>query len=106
MPHLHLPAEHSDADLVLATTLADVVGSEELYVAWTHETGGGAIPEIEALVRERRPAGNPLGELFAALRAGARALWRGIVEGSTASPRTPIPPTVHGRPHAAGEPSS
>jgi hypothetical protein len=105
MPHLHLPAEHSDADLVLATTLAEVVGSEDLYVAWTHDAGGGAIPEIDALVRERRAAGGPLAELFAALRAGALTLWRGIVEGSSASSRTPIPPTVHGLPHTA-EPSS
>ena len=104
MPHLHLPAEHSDADLVLATSVAEVVGSDDLYVAWTHEAGSGAIPEIEAIVRERRP--NPLAELFAALRSGARTLWRGIVEGSPASERTPIPPTVHGRPYAAGEPSS
>jgi hypothetical protein len=106
MPHLHLPAEHSDADLVLATTLADVVGSEDLYVAWTHDAGGGAIPEVEALIRERHAPVNPVAELWAALRAGARTLWRGIVEGSASSSRTPIPPTVHGRPHAAGEPSA
>jgi hypothetical protein len=104
MPYLHLPAEHSDADLVLATSVAAVVGSDDLYVAWTHAAGSGAVPEIEAMVRERRP--NPLAELFAAVRAGARTLWRGLVEGSPAAERTPIPATVHGRSQAAGEPSA
>ena len=32
MPHLHLPIEHTDADLVLAANLAEIVGSEDLYV--------------------------------------------------------------------------
>ena len=48
MPHLHLPIDHTDADLVLAANLAEIVGSEDLYVAWSYETGPGAIPEIEA----------------------------------------------------------
>ena len=52
MPHLHLPVEHTDADLVLAANLAEIVGSEDLYVAWCHETGPGAVPEVEAEVRE------------------------------------------------------
>ena len=54
MPHLHLPIDHTDADLVLAANLAEIVGSEDLYVAWTHEAGAGAVPEVEAEVREER----------------------------------------------------
>ena len=56
MPHLHLPIDHTDADLVLAANLAEIVGSEDLYVAWSHETGPGAIPEVEAVLREERDA--------------------------------------------------
>ena len=60
MPHLHLPADHTDADLVLAANLAEIVGSEDLYVVWSHETGPGAIPEVEAELREERRAGRVL----------------------------------------------
>ena len=49
----YLPAGHTD--LVLAANLAEIVGSEDLYVAWSHETGPGAIPEIEAVLVEARP---------------------------------------------------
>ena len=105
MPHLHLPAEHSDADLVLAANVAELVGSDDLYVAWTHATGAGAIPEIEAVVRERTSV-HPVAELFAALRDGARAVWRGLIEGSAAASRLPPPPAVQRRPRAAGEPSA
>ena len=74
MPHLHLPAEHSDADLVLAATLVSAVDSDELYVAWTHDAGAGAIPEIEALVRdERTPL--PLAPLLAGALAALVAAW-------------------------------
>jgi hypothetical protein len=74
MPHLHLPADHTEADLVLAANLAEVVGSEELYVAWSHESGSGAVPEVAAVVREQRPS-SPLGEVVAALAA----FWRGLM---------------------------
>ena len=50
MPHLHLPVDHTEADIVLAVNLADIVGSEDLYVAWSHESGPGAIPEVEAVM--------------------------------------------------------
>jgi hypothetical protein len=77
MPHLHLPIDHTDADLVLAANLAEIVGSEDLYVAWSHETGPGAIPEVEAVVREERPM-SALGEFVAALGAAAAAFWRAL----------------------------
>jgi hypothetical protein len=74
MPHLHLPIDHTDADLVLAANLAEVVGSEDLYVAWTHESGPGAIPEVEAVVREERAV-----SFFGAVRAGVVAFWRALL---------------------------
>jgi hypothetical protein len=78
MPHLHLPVDHTDADLVLAANLAEIVGSEDLYVAWSHETGPGAIPEVEAVLVEARPL-NPFGEFFSALVAGFAGMWRALL---------------------------
>ena len=74
MPHLHLPIDHTEADLVLAADLAEVVGSENLYVAWSHEAGPGVIPEVEALVREERPM-SLLSEFMAAMGAACTAFW-------------------------------
>ena len=78
MPHLHLPADHTDADLVLAANLADIVGSEDLYVAWSHEAGPGAIPEVEAVLREHHEMSR-LAEFFAAVGAGVSAFWRALL---------------------------
>jgi hypothetical protein len=78
MPHLHLPIDHTDADLVLAANLAEVVGSEDLYVAWSHESGPGAIPEVAAELREERLS-SPLVEVVTALAAACAAFWRALV---------------------------
>ena len=51
MPHLYLPSEHTDADLILAADVAAAVSSADLYVTWTHDAGPGT-PEVEAVVRE------------------------------------------------------
>jgi hypothetical protein len=82
MPHLHMPIDHTDADLALAANVADVVGSADLYVAWSHETGAGAVPEVEAVLREEGPV-RPFGSLF----AGIAALWHALT-------RRPPRPTV------------
>jgi hypothetical protein len=74
MPHLHLPIEHTDADLVLAANLAELVGSEDLYVAWSHD-GGAGIPEVDAVLIEHRPL-SPFAEFFAALGAGFAGMFR------------------------------
>ena len=76
MPHLHLPVDHTDADLVLAANLADVVGSEDLFVAWTQATGAG-VPEIEAVISDERPA-SPFAELIASVATGCVAFWRAL----------------------------
>ena len=78
MPHLHLPIDHTEADLVLAANLAEVVGSEDLYVAWSHEAGAGVIPEVQALVREDHPV-SLLGEFMTAMSAACAAFWRAFL---------------------------
>jgi hypothetical protein len=88
MPHLHLPAYHSDADLALAADLAAVVGSEDLYVAWTHDGGAGAVPEVEAEVREQRPSF--LAWLFAGVLASVTAAWQSL----THAPAAPVAATT------------
>jgi hypothetical protein len=78
MPHLFLPSEHTDADLVLAADVAAAVESADLYVSWTHEAGPGGAPEVEAVVRDSDavPVANPFAELFVAMMAGVVALWK------------------------------
>ena len=85
MPHLHLPADHSDADLVLAANVAAIVGSEDLYVAWTHGSGAGGIPEVQALVHDHRPSA--FGMLVSAIAARVRAVWQDL----TQPPLAPTP---------------
>ena len=75
MPHLHLPIDHTDADLVLAANVADLVGSSDLYVTWSHMSGPGAVPEVEAVVREERPVGRSAG-VFAGVAAFFHAITR------------------------------
>jgi hypothetical protein len=101
MPHLHLPIDHTDADLVLAANLAEVVGSEDLYVAWSHESGAGAVPEVEAVLVEAEAA-RP--GILATLAAGFSAFWRTITgrhPGTAVTQAHAAGPARHG----AGEPS-
>jgi hypothetical protein len=106
MPHLHLPAAHSDTDLALAVDVAAAVGSRDLYVAWSHAEGPGLAPEIEALVCEERPPAGLTG-MWAALAEGLAALWALFVRGpvpdaADAAPRK----RAAARARAAGEPSA
>ena len=75
MPHLHLPEDHTDADLILAGQIAASVGSGELYIAWTHAGGPGAQPSIGAQLREPLSAG---AELVGVLLDCVAELWRAI----------------------------
>ena len=100
MPHLHLPADHTDADLVLAANLAEIVGSEDLYVAWSFEAGPGAIPEVEAVVRDE-DAMSAFAEFFAAVGAGVAAFWRALLgKPSHAAVHEDAPPPPVARPYA------
>jgi hypothetical protein len=76
MPHLHLPADHTDTDVALAARVAERVGSADLYVAWSHEHGQAA-PEVEAVTGAERPR-SPFAELAVALAAAFAALWRAV----------------------------
>ncbi len=88
MPQLYLPADHTEADLVLAGQIAELVASAELYVAWTPERGQAA-PAIPAMLRDPVPTAR--GTLALVVQA-ARELWAAL-RGRDASPalaRRPI----------------
>ena len=94
MPTLHLPAAHTDTDVALATEVAHVVGSCELYVTWTHGEGPGLPPEIETITEDEyasRPAITPFGELVVAMAQGISALWNAIVRPQAAREELPAP---------------
>jgi hypothetical protein len=95
MPHLHLPIDHTDADLVLAANLAEIVGSEDLYVAWSHDHGPGAVPEVDAILRQEPPRGR--------VRRLLGTIWRALFARPAA--RT-APPAASPRRRTAGEPSA
>ena len=108
MPTLHLPAAHTDTDVALATEVAHVVGSYELYVTWTHGEGPGLPPEIECDTfseQEPHPAITPLGELLVAMAQGISALWQAIVHPQAAREALPAPREERRRSQRpAGEP--
>jgi hypothetical protein len=85
MPHLHLPAAHSDTDLALAADVAAAVGSRDLYVVWSHAEGAGLAPEVDAVLREDDGA-SPFTDLVAAIFQGIGALWRAILQGPAPGP--------------------
>ena len=91
MPTLHLPAAHTDTDVALATEVAQVVGSYELYVTWTHGEGPGLPPEIETFTDEasRQGAITPFAELVVAMAQGLSALWNAIVRPQARARRAP-----------------
>ena len=106
MPTLHLPAAHTDTDVALATEVAHVVGSHELYVTWTHGEGPGLPPEVEALLDDEPEPGalTPFGEVVVAMVQGLSALWNAIVRPPTARPELPAPPDRRSPRPAAEEP--
>jgi hypothetical protein len=54
MAQLYLPLAHTEADLVLAGQIAEVIDSAELYVTWTPKEGA-AVPEVVAELRTVAP---------------------------------------------------
>jgi hypothetical protein len=79
MPHLYLPTEHTDADLVLAADVAAAVSSADLYVTWTFESGQG-VPEVVAVLRdERQPVQRgAFATTVLAVCRGIGSVWRAI----------------------------
>jgi hypothetical protein len=109
MPTLHLPAAHTDTDVALATEIAAVVGSHELYVTWTHGEGPGLPPEMEThLLDLSEPSPiSPFAEVVVAMVQGLSALWHAIVRPPPERPALDPPRSERGisRP-AAEEPSA
>ena len=93
MPTLHLPAAHTDTDVVLATEVANMVGSHELYVTWTHGEGPGLPPEIETLTEAdvQVTTITPFAELLVAMVQGIAALWNAIVRPPSTRAQLPAP---------------
>jgi hypothetical protein len=106
MPTLHLPAAHTDTDVALATEVAHVVGSHELYVTWTHGEGPGLPPEVEAVTDEEIEPGalTPFGEVVVAMVQGLSALWNAIVRPPSVRPELPAPRDRRSPRPAAEEP--
>jgi hypothetical protein len=91
MPTLHLPAAHTDTDVALALEVAAVIGSHELYIAWTHGEGPGLPPEVESVFEEERQAGtvSPFAEVIVAMVQGIAALWQAIAHPPSTRPELP-----------------
>jgi hypothetical protein len=76
MSHLYLPAKHTDIDLALASAVAEAIDSNELFVAWTLDSGCVAAPEVRARVqRAEAPRRHPLAEAFAEIGAAFKAFF-------------------------------
>ena len=54
MTALHLPVAHTEDGLALAGALAHMLGSAELYVAWSTD-GGTARPLVDAVLEFNAP---------------------------------------------------
>lgn len=73
MTALHLPVAHTEDDLAIAGALAQLLRSQELYVAWSTD-GGAARPVVNAMleIEPRYPLRRP--SLFQRLLDH----WRGV----------------------------
>jgi hypothetical protein len=88
MSQLILPRAHTEADLVLAGQIAELIDSAELYVSWTPEQGR-AVPEVMAELRAAVPRWSGT---VALLLEAARDLW-GALRGRRPQPRA-LPPAA------------
>jgi len=92
MSHLYLPTEHTDTDLALASAVSQAIDSNELFVAWTMESGCVAAPEVKARVRQiAPPERSALGEAFAEIGAAFKAFFSFFIGGQRQSADTHPP---------------
>jgi hypothetical protein len=89
MAQLILPRAHTEADLVLAGQIAELIDSAELYVSWTPEQGR-AVPEVMAELRAAVPLWT--GTVAFILEA-ARDIWS-VLRGRRPQPRA-LPPAAN-----------
>ena len=76
MSDLYLPAEHTDTDLALASAVAEAIDSNELFVAWTLDSGCVAAPEVRArIMRAEQPQRSPLAEAFSEIGKAFKAFF-------------------------------
>jgi hypothetical protein len=94
MSHLYLPAEHNDTDLALASAVAEAIDCNELFVAWTHETGVAAPPVVKTFLRERPEPElrNPFAEALSEIAAAFGALLSLIFSRRPQQPAEANPP--------------
>ena len=85
MAQLYLPVAHTEADLVLAGQIAELIDSAELYVTWTPEHGR-AVPEVTA---ELRDAGARWTETLALVFQAVRELWTVLLSREPQHPAQP-----------------
>jgi hypothetical protein len=85
MSHLYLPAEHTDTDLALASAVAEAIESNELFVAWTMDSGCVAAPEVKARVlrRAEEPQRGAFAEAFAEIGTAFKAFFSFFSRGSS-----------------------
>jgi hypothetical protein len=75
MSHLYLPTEHTDTDLALASAVAEAIDSNELFVAWTCDSGTVTAPEVRARVLRPEPARrSPLAEALSEIGRAFKTL--------------------------------
>ena len=87
MAHLHLPEQHSTADLVLAGQVAEAFDVGDLYVVWTEESGANATPTVQAVVREAPP--NPIVAAFALFVEAVVEVWHAMTRPGAARNAAP-----------------
>ncbi len=105
MPTLHLPAAHTDTDVALATEVAHVVGSHELFVTWTHGEGPGLPPQVQTLTSEEALSSpiSPFAEVVVAMVQSISALWHAIVHPPSTRAELPAPRDDRRAPRSAAE---
>jgi hypothetical protein len=76
--------------------VAGIVGSHELYVAWTHGEGPGLPPEVETRITDEErlqgAAVSPFAEVIVAMVQGISALWQAILRPPSTRPELPSGP--------------
>jgi hypothetical protein len=92
MSHLYLPTEHTDTDLALASAVAEAIDSNELFVAWTMDSGCVGAPEVKArITRPAEPRRSPVAEAFSEIGAAFKAFFSFFTRGQRQAADTHSP---------------